>query len=597
MSTVISLKKFFWDVIKPYQWMVVGLLMTSLYWAINNSLSPYVLKLIIDHVVTFNGNKALMFHAALPYIVFYMLLWILIATAMRANDWFRLKLLPSVRADVTKKLFSYLMQHSHHYFQNNFAGSLSNKISDMISGIVTVLSTVEDALAQCAGLVIAILMMLTIHPIFALVLMGWAMLFILIAIYFFQPIQQFSHVFATAKTTLMGKVVDSISNVASVRLFARHAHENKIIEDATWDTVVKDRHMQWYLLKMRIFWDLSIIVLIALNLVILIIMYSKNLVSIGDFTFIISLSISVFLNLWHIASQFVTFAEELGRCKQAITLISAPHGVTDLPNAAPLVVKEGGIAFNDVTFHYDEGIHLFKNKNIVLAPGKKVGLVGFSGSGKSTFVSLILRLFDVESGEITIDGQNIRQVTQDSLRKNIALIPQDISLFHRTLLDNIRYGEINASDEAVIEAAKKAQCHEFIIQLPQGYQSLVGERGIKLSGGQRQLIAIARAILKNAPLLMLDEATSSLDSVTEKYIQAGLHWLMKGRTTIVIAHRLSTLAEMDRILVFEQGCIIEDGSHHELMQSNGHYANLWKMQAGGFLLTENDGSVSDDVLL
>lgn len=579
----LSLKGFFLDILIKNKGYVSALLATTLYWGINNSLSPYVLKLIIDKVVAFSGEKTLVLKAAQPYIIIYILLWILIAAAMRLNDWLRLKLFPSIRGDIIKDMFGYLNRHSHHYFQNNFAGSLSNKIADMTSGVVTVLSTAENGFGQCAGLAIAIVTMFMVHPVFALVLLGWATVFILIAVYFFNPILQLSDTFATSKTTMVGKLVDSISNVANVRLFARNAYENSYIGAAVEDTIRKDRAMQWYLLKMRIFWDVSIVVLISLNLIILVSMYSKNLVSIGDFTFIISLSISVFFNLWYIASQFITFAEELGRCRQALTIITEQHGIVDAPDEKTLQVNKGRIEFKNVSFHYDEGAHLFKNKNIILEPGQKVGLVGFSGSGKSTFASLILRLFDIESGTITIDGQDIRSITQDSLHENIALIPQDITLFHRTLLDNIRYGRIAATDEEVIEASKKAHCHEFIKQLPQGYQALVGERGIKLSGGQRQRIAIARAMLKNAPILILDEATSALDSVTEKYIQDGLHLLMEGRTTIVIAHRLSTLSEMDRILVFEKGRIIEDGSHRDLIKIKGHYAQMWQMQAGGFL--------------
>lgn len=209
--------------------------------------------------------------------------------------------------------------------------------------------------------------------------------------------------------------------------------------------------------------------------------------------------------------------------------------------------------------------------------------MGFSGSGKSTFVNLILRFYDLEGGRILIDGQDIAQVTQDSLHSQIAMIPQDTSLFHRTLMENIRYGRLDATDEEVLQASQKAHCHEFIAQLYEGYDALVGERGVKLSGGQRQRIAIARAILKNARIVILDEATSSLDSLTEKYIQESLRQLMAGRTTIVIAHRLSTLRDMDRILVFHEGQVIEDGAHEELLRNGGHYAKLWDMQAGGFL--------------
>lgn len=584
----VSLRQFLFDVIKPYKGYVGAMIFIACYWAVNNSLAPYVLKLIIDKVVAFEGNKSEVAHSVLPYVVLYIGLWIGIAIDMRCLDWVRLRLFPAIRYDLTTNMFSYLGQHSHRYFQNNFAGSLSNKIADMQSAAINIFTTLDDGFAQCIGLLIAIITMLLVHPVFALVLLAWAVAFVLIAICYFKPIRDLSNSFATSKTSLVGKMVDSISNTSNVRLFARNQYENKLIQEATTDTITKDRTMQWAIIKMRIFWDISIIVLIGLNISILVNMYSKNQVSVGDFSFIISLSISIFYNLWYLASQFVNFAEELGKCKQALSIITAPLEIVDAPSAVPLCVTKGRIAFNQVSFHYDDGAHLFKNKNIVIEAGQKVGLVGFSGSGKSTFVNLILRLFDVESGEITIDSQNINEVTQASLRENIAMIPQDISLFHRTLMENIRYGRTDASDEEVIEASKKAHCHEFISQLTEGYKALVGERGIKLSGGQRQRIAIARAMLKNAPILILDEATSALDSVTEKHIQDGLHALMQGRTTIVIAHRLSTLSEMDRILVFDNGQIIEDGAHQDLITADGHYARMWTMQAGGFLPSQEE---------
>ncbi|MDP3559043.1 MAG: ABC transporter ATP-binding protein [Legionellaceae bacterium] len=589
----LSLKKFLVEVIKPYKWFIVAMCFIAFYWGINNSLTPYVLKLIIDKVVAFEGDKSAVLSAVMPYVVLYILLWVGVALDMRFLDWVRLKLLPSLRYDIMTKMFAYLEGHSHRYFQNNFSGSLSNKITDMQNGAINIFITLDDGFAQSIALCIAIVTMLLVHPVFALILLGWALAFILIALLFFKKIQDLSNIFATSKTTLVGKIVDSIGNITNVRLFSKNRYENDLIQSATLDTITKDRAMQWAIIKMRVFWDISIIVLIGLNIYVLVIMYSKNQVSVGDFSFIISLSISIFYNLWYLASQFVTFAEELGKCKQALSIITAPQEIVDSVNALPLMVTEGRIQFDQVSFHYDEGAHLFKNKNIVIESGQKVGLVGFSGSGKSSFVNLILRLFELESGKITIDGQNINAVTQASLRENIAMIPQDISLFHRTLMDNIRYGRIDASDAEVIEASKKAHCHEFISQLTGGYQSLVGERGIKLSGGQRQRIAIARAMLKNAPILILDEATSALDSVTERHIQEALHGLMMGRTTIVIAHRLSTLSEMDRILVFDKGQIIEDGKHQHLIQSNGHYARMWQMQAGGFLPAEEESIDSD----
>lgn len=583
MKTALSLTHFILQAIRPYKHYVFMFGFIALYWAINNALAPYILKIIIDTVVAHEGNRQEVWRAVRPYVLFYIALWIGIAFDMRLLDWVKLRVFPSIRQDLMNKMFDYLTEHSYRYFQNNFAGSLSNKIGDMHSGVITILTTLDDAFAQFLGLIVAIGMMLLVHPLFAVILLGWAVSFLCISYCFFHPIQNLSHIFSTTRTKVFGRWVDSISNITNIRLFSRNIYENQRIRESVAEAVSQDRAMEWMIIKMRIFWDISIIVLIGVNILLLVNMYQSNQVSVGDFSFIISLSISIFYNLWYLASQFVTFAEEAGKCKQALSIMEMPHEIVDKKEAKPLMVKEGQIEFHDVTFHYQEGAHLFKNKNIVIPARQKVGLVGFSGSGKSTFVNLILRLFDVESGEIRIDGQNIAEVTQNSLREQITMIPQDTTLFHRSLLENIRYGCVTASDEEVIAASKMAHCHEFVSQLKEGYESLVGERGIKLSGGQRQRIAIARAMLKNSPILILDEATSALDSVTEKYIQEGLHTLMQNKTTIVIAHRLSTLSQMDRILVFNAGSIIEEGTHEELIQANGHYAHLWQMQAGGFL--------------
>ncbi len=581
-----SLRPFLWHFMKPYKHFLFGFVFIACYWALANSMLPFILKHIIDRVFELNSNKENILHAVKYLALLYLALWIGMACVMRTLDWMKLQLFPSLRADIVNSMFSYLSRHSYSYYQNNFAGSLSNKISDMADGTNAILRTIDEAFAQTLGLVVATITMFVVHPIFAGIFFIWALCFIGVAYYFSKNIQLLSHIYATSKTSLVGKIVDSISNAMNMRMFARHNEEQQNIHTAVDDVVLKSRAMQRRILHMHIIFDVSIIILLSAMMFGLIHMYSKGLVTAGDFAFVISLSIAKLFNLWYIASQFVEFAEHIGKCSQALTIITAPHDITDRPGAKPLTVKNGSIEFNNVTFHYNKNNTLFENKNILINPGEKVGLVGFSGSGKSTFINLIMRFFDVESGSITIDSQNIQDVTQDSLRQHISMIPQDTSLFHRSLMENIRYGKLTATDDEVIQASKQAHCHEFIEQLPDGYASLVGERGIKLSGGQRQRIAIARAILKNAPIVILDEATSALDSVTEKHIQHGLHELMSGRTTIVIAHRLSTLSEMDRILVFDNGHIIEDGSHEQLIHHNGHYARMWNMQAGGFLPEE-----------
>lgn len=296
---------------------------------------------------------------------------------------------------------------------------------------------------------------------------------------------------------------------------------------------------------------------------------------------------------WWTLEQVDELNKLVGKCKQSLTNLFVPLGIKDVNNASLLNVTQGEIIFSKVKFHYKGTEPLFQNKSVKIDAGQKVGLVGYSGSGKTTFVNLILRLYDITDGRILIDGQDIKDVTQDSLREAIAMIPQDPSLFHRTLMENIRYGREKATDEEVIDAAKRAHAHDFIMKLPMNYASLVGERGIKLSGGQRQRVAIARAILKNAPILILDEATSQLDSITELEIQESLWELMQDKTTIVIAHRLSTLLHMDRILVFDEGKIIQDGTHEALLVEEGLYKNLWEAQVGGFL-PESDGLEDDE---
>ncbi|TAL63544.1 MAG: ABC transporter ATP-binding protein [Legionella sp.] len=582
----LSLTRYMVNLIKPYKGYLIGFAVVALVWAVINTFMPYVIKLIIDRAVLLQNDKSNSFTQLEPFIFLYILLWIGLCFDMRLLDWIKMKLFPSLRQDSMDKMFAYLNQHSHHYFQNNFAGTLVNRVLDMQAGIVEIFTILDDVFAQTLGLMIAISVLLCVHPLFALILITWVGCFLLITFLFLKPVQNLSHDFALARSTVVGKMVDSIGNITNVRLFAKHHYENRYISKSITEAVNADRKMLNKIIHMRICWDISIVGLLGINLLVLGKMYSQNLVTIGDFSFITTLSISILWNLWFIAGQFVAFSEHIGTCRQALSIMNSAHDIVDAPNAQPLKVTQGEIEFKDVSFHYNEGTSLFKNKNILIPAGQKVGLVGFSGSGKSTFVNLILRLFEVESGEICIDQQNINLVTQDSLRENIALIPQDISLFHRTLMDNIRYGCAEASDAEVIAASEKAHCHEFISELNDQYQSMVGERGIKLSGGQRQRIAIARAILKNAPILILDEATSALDSVTEKYIQESLQQLMQGKTTIVIAHRLSTLAEMNRILVFDKGQIIEEGTHEQLLKKKGHYARMWTMQAGGFLPVE-----------
>ncbi|MDR3624791.1 MAG: ABC transporter ATP-binding protein [Chlamydiales bacterium] len=579
-----KLLPFLWYFSKKHSLHLLGLIFVAIFWAIDLSLSPYMVKLIIDGVSSWEpGVDSLFYTVGMPSIA-YVALALFIGIVFRFYDYVMIKLAPIMKNEIILEMFNYIIDHSYSYFQQNFSGSLSNKINDISKGSVKIITEFVDLfLSRFFCLIAAIITMYLVHASFAITLTLWTVLFISISLLLSRKSQEYSKVYSESKSHVMGKIVDCITNVLNIKLFARKEYEKRYLKKYLDDAAIKDQSLHWYLLKLKAFQALAITLLIAFMLWLLINARIKEEVTIGDFALILGLTMSIVDQLFTVAQELINFSEDLGTCSQALSIISTPHDLIDAPNATTLNVTRGEIIFDKVHFRYRKGHNIFTDKSIIIHSGEKVGFVGFSGSGKSTFINLILRFFSINSGKILIDGQDITTVTQDSLRSQIAMIPQDPILFHRSLMENIRYGKPEASDEEVIESSKKAHCHEFIEKLKGGYSSLVGERGIKLSGGQRQRIAIARAILKDAPILILDEATSSLDSITENYIQESLTKLMENRTTIVVAHRLSTLFNMDRILVFNHGKVVEEGNHQELIANNSHYAKLWNMQAGGFL--------------
>lgn len=581
-STVTSLLLYF---VRPYRVHMICMIFSGILWGVQNSLAPYLLKLIIDAITHYSGDKANIFNVIKIPMLLYLGLIFSEAINFRAVDWLRMKVMPSIRSDVTKTLFNYLQHQSFSYFQKNFAGNLANKISDISSNLLHIFNRIYESISILGAFIIAIIALLLVHPIFSVILLAWGLVFIIATSVFSAYIQQLSHIFSDSKSRLTGKVVDAIGNAFNIMLFAKARYELHLLDTSVKETMRKERKMQLAIIKLRAVQDISVIVLTAIMMVFLVYLYRYNKVTVGDFVFILSISVNIAQSIWHLTNQFVEFSQDLGKCSQALSIINVDHEIIDSEEAEELIVTEGKIEFKDVTFSYGGKRAIFENHNIIIEPNQKVGLVGLSGSGKTTFIRLILRLFDIDSGKILIDDQDIKDVTQESLRKNISMIPQDVSLFHRSIMENIRYGKTNASDAQVIDAAKKAHCHEFIEKLPNKYDTIVGERGARLSGGQRQRIAIARAILENSKILILDEATSALDSVTEQYIHGSLSYLMKNRTSLVIAHRLSTLREMDRIIVFdEKGKIVGDDNHENLMKNKkGLYAKFWRMQTEGFL--------------
>jgi ATP-binding cassette subfamily B protein len=381
---------------------------------------------------------------------------------------------------------------------------------------------------------------------------------------------------------IIGQISDTLTNIISLFSFAARKKEYTALDDQiSHDFIPKQLKTYKYDVKLNIIGWLLYFVLYFFILFYMIHLKSIGAISVGDFAFVLGITFVVADDIWKCTISLQDFSKTIGDLKSCLSILNTPQQHTDSENAKPLVLTMPKIELKNVSFGYSQKNFVFNGLSLMIRPGEKVGLVGHSGSGKSSLVNLLLKYFRATSGEILISDKNINDVTQDSLREQIAIIPQDTLLFHRTLMDNIRYGRPTATDEEVILASKRAHLHDFIMTLPDQYQSYVGERGIKLSGGQRQRIAIARAILKDAPILILDEATSSLDSQTEKFIQDSLNFLIKDKqkTVIAIAHRLSTLKHMDRIIVLDKGQVIEEGTHAALVKNSDNlYKKLWDLQ-------------------
>jgi ATP-binding cassette subfamily B protein len=547
-------------------------------------LLPYAVKEIIDAVTLANQTGADIFTASENGLILFTLLNLGIVLFSRASGAMLVLTGPYLRAEIRKSLFSYLQHHSHRYFVSHFAGSLASRIAEVSMSSMHALWTITfDFYPLVIKSLVALIILFYASNELTLVLSLWLAVYIYVSYLLARRCRVYAQDFAEARSLVTGKVVDSVTNVMNAKMFARRQYEEDYLTDYLNHEVDHALRTYWYMEKLRWFQFTAAMVLMVAMVGYALKIWSEGNMTVGEFSMVAGLAIMLIEAARGLSRSFLEFFEYLGNISDGVSIFVQPHEIIDKPDAPVLQVTRGEIVFDDVTFIYHEGLQVFEHLQVTIEPKQQVGLVGFSGSGKSTFVNLVLRLFEVQGGAIRIDGQNILDVTQDSLRESVSMIPQDPQLFHRSLLENIRYGRLDATDDEVVDAAKKAHAHEFILQTEKQYESLVGERGVKLSGGQRQRIAIARAILKDSPILVLDEATSALDSVTEKKIQLGLDNLMKGRTVVVVAHRLSTIAHMDRILVFDQGKIIEDGSHQQLLQRGGHYAHLWNMQAGGFL--------------
>lgn len=578
-----NLWSFVWYFLKPHKRTVLIYISLALLAGCYGPFNSMLIKHIINGLSSSPGENA-PFLLALPACLLVLNFIIFDNVTWRGIGYLNYKYQPLIKNKIISETFASVLGLSLDFFHNSLSGRIASQITTLADNVEIILHNVSANFIRCFSLLlIALISTYAVHIIFFYILTLWALIFFVCSIIMSKHLVHLSDIHAQAESAVSGQVVDNISNVTTIGIFARRSYEVTRLEKFLLGSQVKFQKKELFLVILHTVQGGLIAIMLSFVVYFLVHLYGKKLISIGDFSLILGVCMEVAYITWFTMSIVDTFNQAVGKCKQSLSSLIVPQDIQDRKDASSLIITKGQITFSNVTFHYKDTKALFQNKSVIIEAGQKVGLVGYSGGGKSTFVGLILRLYDVTGGHILIDGQDIRDVTQDSLRSNITMIPQDPSLFHRSLMENIRYGRIEATDEEVIEAAKKAHAHEFISTLPQGYQSPVGERGVKLSGGQRQRIAIARAILKNAPLLILDEATSQLDSVTENHIQDSLWQLMQGKTTIVIAHRLSTLLHMDRIIVFDQGKIIQDGTHAQLLAKGGPYKTLWDTQVGGFL--------------
>ncbi len=569
--------RFLFYISRPHiRWVILSTLAVIMAAGLSQS-SNIFFKWITDAVES--GDKA----AALRFGLLYPVVLLSVQLLYRLSGWMGISWIAKVQKETSDTLFNYVSRQSHGYFVNRFAGSLLNKIGNVVGAMDSLISSYLWSVVNAfVSFVVTFFFMYRIDPLSS----GYFVILVVVLLTINQrwtkEKRRLSKANAEAGSKLRGTIVDVLSNITATRQYVR-IEEEQARQAELSDEWVRRRRKNWMFSERVLFFNSLILAVFGMAIFYSLVQrWSTDAISTGDFLFVVALMSSLSGTLVFMARTMTDLARAVGEAEEGLEEALQPYEIVDISSAQPLRVQAGVIAFDTVHFLYDENA-IFSDFSATITAGERVGLVGQSGAGKTTLISLLLRQHDIQGGAILIDGQNIAEVTQDSLRANISVVPQEPLLFHRTIRENIAYGNPHATEAEIVEAAKKAQAHAFIEALPEKYDTLVGERGVKLSGGQKQRVAIARAILKDAPILILDEATSALDSESEVEIQKALRELMEGKTVIAVAHRLSTLREMDRILVLEAGKIVEDGTHDTLAQNGGVYQRLWEHQAGGFL--------------
>ncbi len=573
--------KFLIFITRPYRLVASGAIVLVVLGGVVNVAVAYIFKLITNsaYALTSGGGITVLWQATGAYIavsLLAILFW-------RGSGFVGMYWSVGARATTRYALSSYVTRHSHAYFADRFAGSISSKITqasnsmkDIVEGIIW------NFIPFFVSITGSFLLAFYTSPLIAFIFLAWVLVITPMNIYLVKKGVPLAVATQRAETAIGGATVDMLTNMSAVHDYAQQSFElnrlKRFITDRAVSGLTNWKFREWVRLGNGILQVFFIGGMIAAATF----LTGKGVLTAGDIILILTIVLMVEDRLTFIGSHLNNFGDAWGQVVESLSDIVSPHEMPDGADAQALDYVRGSISLKDVSFSYG-GTIVFDSLSIDIPAGQRVGVVGRSGAGKSTLINLFLRRHDATDGTIAIDGNDITLMTKNSLRQAIAIVPQEPLLFHRSIRENIAYGKPSATEDDIIHAAQLAEAHEFIEHLPEGYASLVGERGVKLSGGQRQRIAIARALLKDAPILLLDEATSSLDSESESAVQKALLTLMEHRTVIAVAHRLSTLRAMDRIVVMEEGHIVEDGTHDELIAKGGLYANLWNHQAGGFL--------------